>query len=247
MAAEAWLRQGATALWACAGGPPPFPRNLNRLWRYGLQAKLCCVSRLTLSVVAEHVRQLQLPAIPAEPDRRLRGCLVVGRERPHIFLDTGDPEDEQRLTLAHEIAHLWLEVMEPRDRVREYLGERALEVLGGLRDPSAAERLHATLLHVPLRRPFHLLERDAEYGLACEWTRVAEERADRLALELLAPEDEALRRLPVAGLPFSEWLEQATATLIQEFDLPPLPAHGYARRLAPTVGARPSFWERFSS
>lgn len=246
MAAEAWLVHGAAALWARHGGPPPFPRSVEHLLPYGLQTRVVALPRLSLEAVSAHLRHLRLPELTAGPSRRLHGCLVVIETRRLVFVDSEDSAAEQRLTLAHETAHLWLEVLEPRDRVRELLGDSALEVLDGKRDPTHAERLHAALFRLPLRRPLHLLERDPEHGIRHNHIWTAEEQADRLALELLAPEAEARRYLPAAGAPFPEWLEQAGALLATQFGLPPAAAIQHARQLAPTVGAQPSFWERLA-
>ncbi|HTE17225.1 MAG TPA: ImmA/IrrE family metallo-endopeptidase, partial [Armatimonadota bacterium] len=221
MAAEAWLVRAAEGLWGLAGGAPTPPRDLNRLLRYGLRLRPIAISHLTLGLVAQHVPHAGLAPVAAERDRRLRGCLVVTLGRRLVFYDPEDPEDEQRYTLAHELAHLWLEVIEPRERVRALLGEGALQVLDGHRDPTPGERMQAVLHRVSLHRPLHLLERDGELGITQGGILLAEERADRLAVELLAPQDEARRVLPLPRASFAEWLKLASGQIVEQFRLPP--------------------------
>jgi hypothetical protein len=245
MAVEAWLLRAAETMWARTGGPPPFPRDVNRLARYGLHVRPVPMPRLSVSLVGEWLRRAGLPIALQGSDRALRGCLVACFQRPHVFLDADDPPDEQRYTMAHELAHLWLEVLLPRERVRGQLGEKGLQVLDGQRPPTAAERCQALLHRVSLTPAYDLMERDGELGLVHGGVLLAEEKADRLALELLAPEDAALRGLPEAR-PWSEWLPLAGERLAEEFALPAPMAAAYARRLAPSAGVAPSFWERLS-
>lgn len=246
MAVEGWLQHGTEALWQTVDGPPPFPRNLSRLMRDGVAVRPVGIPNLTLEMVAQQLQRFQLPATPVDRDRPLRGCLVVSQNRRFVFFDTRDPDEERRFTLAHEIAHLWLEVLEPRERVRAFLGEAALEVLDGLRDPHPAERAQALLHRVPLHRPFHLLERDTEWGIVRAGIHTAEVRADRLALELLAPEEAALRVLPEPLPSFADWLQRATRRLGDEFGLPPGIARDLARSLGRSIGVEPTFWERLN-
>lgn len=243
MAAEAWMVRASTELWLLAGGPSS-PRDLNRLLRCGLGMWPIAKTRLTLGFVADFVRKMGLPEVAAAPDRDLRGCLVVGLGKRLVFYDADDEVLEQRYTLAHEISHLWLEVIEPRERIRRRLGEGALEVLDGCRDPTPAERLQALLHRMPLNRPFHLLERDPDLGIRHEHIFAAEERADRLAVELLAPEEEALLHLPANTIPYGAWLDDAAIRLGREFQLPSRIARSYSQKLAGEVGVGPSFWDR---
>ena len=98
---------------------------------------------------------------------------------------------------------------------------------------------------MPLRPGSQILERDRELGLTDGGVLLAEERAERLALELLAPEEETAGRLPEPA-PWSGWLPLAEQRLVAEFGLPQGIARAYARRLAPRIDVAPSFLERLS-
>ena len=96
--------------------------------------------------------------------------------------------EEQRLTIAHEVAHFLADYLLPRQRVLQALGAHMAEVLDGLRRPTPAERAAAILSHIRLGAHIHLLPRlgiDADDDWAVAH---AEDRADHLALELVAPQ-----------------------------------------------------------
>jgi hypothetical protein len=92
---------------------------------------------------------------------------------------------------------------------------------------------HALLAAVPLGFHLHLLSRDPEGGFPAETVLAAEEEADRLAYELLAPADEVLRRLVVHQ-------EQDLAELLRtDFGLPAAHAARYRDILSPVAPADP--------
>src|SRR5688572_14888218 len=92
-------------------------------------------------------------------DRALRACVLVHDGSGLLFVDSEDPEDEQRFSLAHEIAHYLVECAIPRERARERLGPAVLPVLDGRRAPSREERIGALLAGVQLGVRLHLMER----------------------------------------------------------------------------------------
>ena len=73
----------------------------------------------------------------------------------------------------------------------------------------------------------------------------AEDRADRLALELLAPRTIVLSRLQARAIPWKETsaFEQVAQTLRQEFGLPETVAHEYGRMLVMSQRPAGSFKE----
>ncbi len=152
----------------------------------------------------EHVRIAC--SIPGR-DRHLHGCLLAYRGQGTIFFDTEDPDVEQRFTLAHELAHFLLDYQAPRQRAITALGETILAVLDGDRLPTLEERFHAVLSTVPLGVMSHVMERPAS-GLPTNAVLNIEDRANRLALELLAP-------------------AATLCDMMQQLDTP----HGFNRRL----------------
>ena len=233
---EAWLARTAADFWARVGGAPPFPRDLDIAVQTALPASLLVVPRLDLAAVERELARLGLDHRFRRPNRRLRGCLVAHRGHGLILVDADDPPDERRFTVAHEAAHLVCDHLRRRWQAVDRVGPAAVEVLDGVRPPTAAERLDAALAGVPLGLQAHLLDRDAPL------TVLAEDRADRLALELLAPADE-LGRWLLAGARRRGPVEQAAhaeRVLRERFGLPAGVAEAYGRRLgASTAGLAP--------
>ena len=245
MAAEAWLLRATAAMWRRLDEPIAFPREPARLARYGFRARLVESPSLHLQTVVDWLQHRQLPAPAAEPNRALRGCLVHFNATAYLFYDSRDDASEQRYTIAHELAHLWLEILERRERVRRRLGAAALDVLDGRRAATGPEQFHALLSGVTLQVQHHLLKRDEGLGVRDGGIMLAEERADQLALELLAPADEALRRLPPRAA-WNDWVPETARRLEIVFGLPHTVAAAYARRLGRDCGHGPDFWDWMS-
>jgi hypothetical protein len=132
--------------------------------------------------------------------------------------------------LAHFLRDYW----QPRRQACRRLGNQVLEIFDGRRKATAAERVDALLARAQVGFHVHLLERDAALGLTIEVAR-AEEAADLLAYELLAPADmiEGSCRQwqrPIGQVELAELLRR-------EFGLPLLPARAYAAVLLPAAPA----------
>lgn len=163
-----------------------------------------------------------------------------------LLVDGLDSAEEQRFTIAHEIAHFMLDYWRPRERALRRLGPDALEVLDGSRSPSVGERVDALLADVPLAVHTHLLDRAPDGSLVCGATIRSECQADMLALELLAPASEVVTRLQrVSGLPFAKLVDQAVIYLVEEFGLPQKIADAYARQVVLEWTGGPSVREWF--
>jgi hypothetical protein len=172
-----------------------------------------------------------LGGVGATVDRELHGCLVARAGRGLIFVDETDHENERRFTVAHEAAHFVLEYLVPRQRAMDHFGPGIAAVLDGARPPSLAERLSAVLDSVPIGVRIHLMER-SESGSVCRWDVLeAEAHADRLALELLAPEPAVRRALKTSG---ATTTDDAVAFVKDRFGLPSHGARAYVELLAPT-------------
>ena len=97
-----------------------------------------------------------------------------------------------------------------------------LTVLDGDRAPTNAERFDALLADVPIGLHTHLLERDGYGGHLSSTTAEVEDRAERLALELLAP----------LGAVLQETAEQDPKSVLHErFGLPFGVATRYANHI----------------
>lgn len=189
----------AQEFWTLVGTRPSYPCEIKAAIILTLPLELYPVAGLRVNDVLAWAERIRLNCHIRGRDRRLHGCLIADRGKGTIFFDTQDHEHEQRFTLAHELAHFLLDYQAPRQRVLTALGESILPVLDGDRPPTVAERLHAVLSTVPLGVLSHLMERPDE-GLPGNTVIDIEDRANRLALELLAP-----------ALPLQELMERTTA------------------------------------
>jgi Zn-dependent peptidase ImmA (M78 family) len=229
-----WAQEVAGRFWRDAGGPPPhFPRDLRTAVAWALPLAVIDLPRLRVGAIDDWLTRRRLNWRVAGPDRAVRACLIARDGGGLIFLDGADPEDDRRYSLAHEVAHFLIEIALPRERALARLGEGIRPVLDGERPPTAAERADALLAHVALGRTLHLLERSPLGMPDRPEVGTAEQRADTLALELLAPADrvQAHLRPPLDLL-------TAARTLRADFGLPTPVAAAYARRLFPQAARR---------
>jgi hypothetical protein len=162
-----------------------------------------------------------------------------------IFLDGSDPEDEQRFSLAHEVAHFMLDYWQPRKQALSVLGPGIREVLDGRRAPTPEERLGGLLQSISWETFTHLMDRSPSGQVEHSRILDAEDRADQLALELLAPRAVVLSRLQVQAIQWKKAsaYNRVAETLQQEFGLPETVAHGYGHILVMSQRPARSFEE----
>jgi hypothetical protein len=225
MSVPFWVADLADRFWADAGAAEPFPRDLRRAIARAVPLTVVSLPDLRLAGVRDWLLRNGVACPCPGRDRRLRGCLVARSECGVVFLDGADPEDEQRFSLAHELAHFLRHYHRPRREAVRRLGELVSEVFDGLRPPTTAERIGALLADVRVGFHVHLLGRDGGAAVA-----VAEREADRLAFELLAPAAAVLPGGTEAVL---------AERLGSRFGLPPAKARAYARLLAPPPDTDP--------
>ncbi|MCU0705570.1 MAG: ImmA/IrrE family metallo-endopeptidase [Fimbriiglobus sp.] len=223
-----WVSELAERFWADAGDAPPFPRDLESPAAFAVPVTVIPVARLRVGHVFDHLRRAGLPADFNVADRPLRATLYCWTGFGRIFLDPTDPPPERRFSIAHELAHFLRDYDAPRRQVAKALGPAALQVLDGLRPPTADERISAILRNRPLAPHCHLMSREADGHPRGDDERRAEADADRLACELLAP----------ATLFQGETdLTVVEHRLTAEFGLPTSIASRYARLLIPPPGS----------
>ncbi len=219
-----WVVELAERFWSAAGPPPPFPRDLTRAVTDAAPLGIVARPNLSFHTVTGYLSQSGLPVPVRELDRPLRAALYCWRGSGFVFLDSADPPAEQRFSLAHELAHFLRDCDDLRRRLVRALGPAALEVLDGLRPATADERIAAVLRTLSLGPHVHLMSRDAAGRPAGAAERDAEDRADRLAFELLAPASELVGETTVAAL---------AARLESALGLPADAAQTYADQLLP--------------
>lgn len=155
--------------------------------------------------------------------RPLRGCLIADAGHALILVDSSDDPDEQRMTVAHEAAHLIVHYFAPRSRAMATLGRGIRAVLDRARSPTSAERLSSALAGVVIEPFRHAMDRADRHAPR---VRIMENEADQLGVELLAP----WREIRAAGI-----LEPGA--IRRRFGLPPAVA---ARLASAAVPKRPS-------
>jgi hypothetical protein len=219
-----WVHELATGFWADAGDPPPSPRDLREVCSFVPDLHVVEVCDLTTPRAAAAFAKFNVPCAAVGEVRRLRGCFGAANGLGVILIDPADPADERRFTLAHELAHFLRDFRAPRARALKRLGNSILPVLNGERPATPDERLSGALRGVALGARAHYLARDGWGRVADEDARDAEDAADRLAYELLAPFD----ALNPDSYPSRAAL---VCALVSTFGLPALAAKGYAASL----------------
>lgn len=235
----------AGRFWRLAGHVEPFPRLLERAIAWALPLTLVKLPRLSFPDLRAWLTQRDIPFIFSHSDRCLRACLIAKAGSGIVFLDGSDPDDERRFSLAHEVAHFILDYLEPRERGIELLGASGLEVLDGRRPPTTEERLRGILHGVKLGTFTHLMERSPNGAVERIDILEAEDRADCLALELLAPRSTVFTLLEEAHVLWANpgAFLLAQGILVNEFGLPPSVAKHYGRMLVVQRRSTSSFRE----
>jgi hypothetical protein len=223
---SARVASAADRFWTLAGKPAGFPRDVESCALLTLPVMIARLPRLGIFSAQHWLREHGYRADWHEADRQLHALLFAAFGNGCILLDGCDTEDEQRYSVAHEVAHFLLEHHAPRARVIARLRPALLDVLDGKRPPTTDERADALLAGVSLGVTRHTLERGPLSAASAAIAR-SEDDADRLALELLAPEAAVWERLPFGGT-FGARLGLGAAVLAKEFGLPPTVAAGYA-------------------
>jgi Zn-dependent peptidase ImmA (M78 family) len=179
----------AHAFWVGTGLQDTFPRNIERAIAMKLPLTLVKLPQLNTQVIGQWLERRRIvTALPLD-QRDLLGGLVAYRGYGIIFVCGADDPAEQRLTVAHEVAHFLVDYLHPRQQVIQALGEHVVEVLDGLRKATPSERAAAILSHLCLGAHAHLLPRHGQDEDAHGVVAAAEDRAERLARELVAPRE----------------------------------------------------------
>ncbi len=228
----------AEEFWRLAGCTEPYPRSLEPTVSWALPLAIVKLPRLWLAEIHRWLAERQIKFECQGANRPLRACLLARAGYGLVFIDGADPRDQQRMSLAHEIAHFIWDYLDPRRRALDAFGEQILPVLDGDRAPSITEQVDGALRGMALGTFHHLMVRSARGSVTQIAALQSEDRADRLALELLAPRRVVLRRLEHRGI---RWRHASAFTLAQqvlvdEFGLPAPAAETYGRLLV--LGSR---------
>lgn len=218
-----WLEEAVEASGLKASST--FPRNLAAEVPLRLRVTVVCLPRLTSESIRDWLAQRKLYHRVADLPRGLHGCMVAERGVGILFHDGQDTPEQQRFTLAHEVAHFVLDHLLPRARALRVLGEAILPVLNGRRAPTPEESVSALFERVSLGVQVKLMDRSPSGSFRTGRVAESERRADLLALELLAPAAlvlPMLREVP---------RDEAVARVASRFGLPPAEARTYVQHL----------------
>jgi len=230
--------------WQRAGGEPSkFPRNIESALLAALPVAIIHLPNLGINMVERWLTKRNASYRFPCPDRSLRGCLVAFAEKALIFVDGTDSEDERRFTVAHEAAHLLCDYLRPRQQAIATFGANVVEVLDGERPPTTAERLHALLGSVPIGVHASLLDRTGGQVEFADTIARSENRADRIALALIAPPKAVITASDISVRPFTRRATSMTEQLVCTFGLPTTLAKAYCSALLTTIGKGPSWAE----
>ena len=160
-----------------------------------------------------------------------------------LFADGTDTDSERAFTLAHEVAHFLMDYWLRRQKALAKFGSEICDVLDGRRLPTAGERLHAALSGIPIGVHTNLMDRrDAAVGIHEVLSKI-ENRADRVALALLAPPSAVLTRSKITVRKFEDRRKSVFGILVSQFGLPEFVADAYSRSMLTVIGKGPSWSE----
>jgi len=235
----------ADTFWDLLGCEPQYPCDLEKLllWDQPVDFGLTfdALPNLDLAAVNRRAKQLGMTYRIGHARRRKHGFLLADRTGACVLYEANDPVDEQRFTKAHEVAHFLVDYYLPRRRGLELLGESIRGALDGSRVPDHQERLHAAMAQVRLDVQADLTERTSDNRPSTR-TLLAEDRADRIALELLAPAELVLKRLERAPRMERDQQHRWLVALLQaDFGLPKQEANEYAYELIAQRGGSALF------
>lgn len=223
----------AEKFWNLAGKCEPFPRSLEAPISWALPLAIVKLPHLGLREICQWLRERDIVVKFGMSGRSLRACLVARSGKGIIFLDGCDASDEQRLSLAHEVAHFLKDYLYPREKILSYFGEAIKDVLDGVRLPTPEERLKGIFNGVNIGTYTDLMER----SIAGDIQRIdildAEDFADQLALELIAPHLTVIQRLDAEGIRWKDdsAFNTCSRILIEDFGLPSDVANKYGNIL----------------
>lgn len=223
----------AARYWSQVPSTGTFPRNLEESVFWGFPIVVSTMADLTLAAVYRWLADRNILRDAHSQDRPLHACLAAVRGHGFIFLNGTDSVPQRRFSLAHEIAHFIVDYDLPRQHAIEALGESIIPVMDGDRQPSVEERLTGAMRQVRLGSFDHMMDRtDAGYAFSMQVIE-AEDNADRLALELLAPRKEVMQQVGHSeGGNLADKTPKTQRILIQSFGLPDEVAGRYARFLS---------------
>src|SRR3989344_4398370 len=127
------LEKLAEDFWSAVGGKQSYPRSLENSVGWALPLAIIKLPHLGVRAVEDWLHRRGMTGFCELADHQLRACLIARFGYGIVLIDATDPEDEQRFSLAHELAHFILDYLKPRQTALAALGGDVLDVLDGIR------------------------------------------------------------------------------------------------------------------
>lgn len=235
-------RRAVDLFWERCDMIEPFPRNLDISTEMALPVKVVQLTPLQLHRIENWLGKRDSQFRFNCRSRAVQGCLVAYGGKGFIFLDSSDNETQRRFTLAHEIGHFLVDYWLPRQDAIGRFGAEIVPVLDGHRVPTPTERLQALFNKISIGIHTDLMERSPDQVTDAVWK--AEDNADKVALELLAPTKAILPLLHKIHGPYEYRLSQTTQILCGEFGFPLKIAEGYSVTLLGLSGKNLTWVDR---
>ncbi len=232
----------AREFWRQAGIKPNPPYDIQGAVSLILPVDIVCLSELSIKRIEQWLKNRSITISIGFGDRSLHGFILTFKGSGFIFINGTDPEDERRYTIAHEVSHFILDYKIPRERAIKKLGIGILEVMDGFREPTYDERIDGVLSAVFVSPYMHLLEKSDDGSFIDLRVLDAENDADLLSLELLAPSAKIIREVKKEKRKqvFAKFKDQCLTILTDKYGLPELISDEYASRMAYAVTGGPS-------
>lgn len=232
----------ARDFWSKVPDKPTLPYDIFGAVSLTMPLDIISLSGLTVVKIQKWLLERNVELEIGIPDRSLHGLILTLQNTGFIFIDGTDSPPERRYTVAHEASHFILDYTIPREKAVARLGTGILEVLDGHREATTAERIEGVLSSLSIQPFTHLLEKSGDGSFFSEATFNAENDADSLALELLAPVANIVRQVKskAAKPKFQDFKTECCQLLCDVYGLPVSVSDDYATRLAYAITGGPS-------
>lgn len=246
-ASNSHITKLADDFWKAGGGRTSLPYDIVGAVSVALPIDIVSLSNLSVRNIENWLAQRKIPINIGLEDRFLHGFILVSRGNGFIFVNGTDSEEERRYTVAHEVSHFLLDYRLPREDAVKKLGLGILEVIDGRREATILERIDGALYAVLTKLYTHLLEKVGDGSYQSWDVQQAENDADTLAIELLAPRSEIIKNFypTKVRLSFNSVKDQCFRDLRYKYLIPKSVAETYSTRIAYSVTGGPSLLDHF--
>ncbi|OJY92693.1 MAG: hypothetical protein BGP13_19220 [Sphingobacteriales bacterium 40-81] len=234
--------QTAKDFWKNAGGNNTFPCDITGAVNLVLPIDIVSLSELSVNKIQSWLNERKVFFDLEIDNRLLHGFILIARGAGFIFINGTDTEEERRYTIAHEASHFLLDYQLPRANAVKKLGDGILEVMDGYREPTIEERIDGTLTSISIKSYTHLLEKIGDGTFDNTEILNAENGADELALELLAPHSIVIKDTnPNRNkISFYDFKNQCYQILRNKYMIPASISEAYSSKLAYIATGAPS-------